>query len=99
MKRAKTATTARTRRESNELVNRKRSCQNVAAVLAGSEKPLTAREIAAELYSYGLVDYPIRQAVQPRLTELVEDGDVIVTGKVYDTETKRNVAAYMLRKG
>lgn len=100
MKRATTPTTAKTRRESNERANRKRLCQSILSVMVSSEQPLTAREIAVELHHHGIVEYPLRQAVQPRLTEMVIDGDVVVAGKVFDESSKRNVAAYRLpRKG
>ena len=96
MKRGKTGTTAITRRESNQKTERSAACQRILTVLSQSTLPLTAREIAVELHNNGLVPYPTRASVQPRLTEMLDDGVVIVAGKVFDEETKRRVAAYKL---
>ena len=96
MKRGKTGVTAKTRRESNRKTGRSVMCQRILSVMSQTELPLTAREIAAELYNNGIVQYPTRSSVQPRLTEMLEDGEVVVAGKVFDSETKRNVAAYKL---
>lgn len=49
---------------------------------------LTAREIA---YKLGFSDL---NAVKPRLTEMVHDGMVEVTGKKYDEMTQRKVSVY-----
>lgn len=96
MKRATTPTTAKTRRESNEKTGRKPLCDKILGVMVVKGIPVTAREIAVELHKNGIVEYPYRQAVQPRLTEMVIDGDVVVAGKVFDETSKRNVAAYKL---
>lgn len=87
-------TTRETRRESNESTNKARLYTEILTVLTGTSRALTAREVAAVLYSKKVVAYPLRQAVQPRLTELCEYGKVKVAGKVYDEETRRNVATY-----
>ena len=55
---------------------------------------MTAREIATVLYKHKKVLEPIRQQVQPRLTELVQDGRIEVCGKRHDSLTDRNVAIY-----
>lgn len=99
MKRGKTATTAITRRESNQKTKRSFMCQQILIVLYQSAQPLTAREIAIVLHDKGVVKYPARSTVQPRLTEMLEDGEVIVAGKVFDAETNRRVAAYKLPEG
>lgn len=52
------------------------------------EEEKTARMIATEL---GFTDM---NAVKPRLTELKARGIVEVSGKAYDTLTKRNVALW-----
>ena len=57
-------------------------------------KPLSASEIAHIMHAKRLIPYPVRQAVAPRLTELVDAGLVEVDGKTYDSETGRNVAVY-----
>lgn len=51
-------------------------------------KAMTARELAKEL---GFVE---RNAVAPRLTEMMKAGDVFVCGKKKDPITGKNVAVY-----
>lgn len=63
-------------------------------ILRERGEALSASEIARLMHTKRYIPYPVRQAVAPRLTELVEEGLVIVDGKVYDSETERNVAAY-----
>lgn len=60
---------------------------------------MTAREIAIVLNNKGLIINNDRQAVQPRLTELVDKNIVEVVGKKFDSITKRNVAVYSLVLG
>ena len=88
--------TEETRRESYELVDAKTVRRKVLSILKKSSAPITAHEIAKELHGQHLVPYPVRQAVAPRLTELVDSGSVEVVGKVFDAETQRNVALYRL---
>ena len=66
--------------------------QVVLEVLDGKE--LTAREIAVEMHKIGALPYPARAIIQPRITELVEDGVIVAIGKKVDTETERKVAVY-----
>lgn len=66
--------------------------QLVVDVLSGRE--LTAREIAIEMHNLGLLPYPARAVIQPRITELVEDGVLEAVGTKYDQETERKVAVY-----
>lgn len=60
---------------------------------------MTARELAKDLHSRGLIPTPERNMVHPRLNELVELGVVEVTGKKLDVEMNRNVATYNLVGG
>lgn len=89
--------TKETRRESLEQLDSATVRKNVLDVLSNDTKA-TAKEIAAILHERHLVPYPVRQAVAPRLTELMQEGKVEVCGKAYDTETERNVAVYRLVK-
>lgn len=52
------------------------------------DKQMTARMIA---YSLGFKDL---NAVKPRLTELKNEGRIVVVGKAYDKLTERNVAVF-----
>ena len=86
--------TTETRRESYENLDNTTMYKYIRLILAG--RKLTAREIAKILYHQHVIPYPVRQAVAPRLTELEAEGIVEVTGKAYDSETKRSVAVYQL---
>ena len=61
-------------------------CDEILAVMG--DRPMTAREIA---YALGFNDL---NAVKPRLTELKNEGKVIVVGKARDNVTKRKVAVW-----
>lgn len=87
--------TEETRRESYEKLDSATLRQNILNVLS-NEWAISAKDIAVILHSQHLIPYPVRQAVAPRLTELVEEGLVEVSGKTYDTETERSVAVYRL---
>ena len=84
-----------TRRESHKQVDKNTLYNYIIEVLQGGIK-LTAHEIAVTMYDKGLPVYPVRQAVAPRLTELVKCGIVKVDGKKYDKSTQRHVALYRL---
>lgn len=90
--RATSKTTEETRRESHEKTDKQALALEVIRVLDG--KQLTAREIAVEMYNDGLLPYPARAVVQPRITELVQDGKLEAVGKKQDEETQRQVAVY-----
>lgn len=64
----------------------------VVETLGNSE--LTAREIAVEMHKRGLIPYPARAVIQPRITELVVAGVLVAVGEKLDTETDRKVAVY-----
>ena len=89
--------TRQTRRESNEKTDRQGMYSMILKELSYGD--MTAREIGAILYRHGLVLSPSRQQVQPRLTELMQDGKIEVVGKRRDSLTKRSVAVYRLVEG
>ena len=87
--------TEETRRESYEALDAATVNRHIIDILEGSEG-MTAREVAINMFMFNLLPYPVRQAVAPRLTELVAEGVVEVTGKKKDEVTERNVAVYRL---
>lgn len=93
MKLATSAITQQTRRESNQKTDRKTLQAEILKMLR-EETALTARECAAILCSKGFIPYPERAMIQPRLTELVQDGKIEVCGKTFDAVTSRTVAVY-----
>ena len=89
---AKSKETAQTRRESHKKTIKTNKYTEILTVL-GSDV-MTAREIADALYNAGILAYPARAMIQPRITELTENGVLKVVGKKYDEVTGRNVAQY-----
>lgn len=89
--------TKQTRRESHGTVNKNKMYGLIIEQLKYQD--MTAREVAVVLYRHRLVLTPARQQVQPRLTELVQDGRVEVVGKRLDTLTGKRVAVYRLVAG
>lgn len=87
--------TKETRRESYRLLDSANLYKNIIEVLKTGGS-YTAHEVAVILYNKKLIKYPTRQAVAPRLTELVDKGIVEATGKVYDRDSGRKVACYRL---
>lgn len=84
--------TKQTQRESHEKVDKQVIRNNILNELSYGN--MTAREIAVVMHRHGLVTEPTRQQVQPRLTELTQEGLVEVIGKRYDSRTNRHVALY-----
>ena len=57
---------------------------------------LTAHEIAQVLHKAGVVAYPVRDSVQPRITEMCKLGKVTVCGSKVDESTHKRVSIYKL---
>ena len=89
---AKSAVTKQTRIASYRKTEKQPKRQLVLEVLG--ERQLTAREIAVEMYQLGMLPYPARAIIQPRITELLELGILETVGYKLDTETDRKVAVY-----
>ncbi len=90
--------TTDTRWESFEKLDRKTMYNLILNTLKAYEKDgLTARELAVKLYNQGLIKSNERQATAPRLTELVDEGILVVIGKRVDAISRKNVAVYTLK--
>lgn len=89
---ATSAITKATRIMSYKQTDKQPLRQLVLDALLGKE--LTAREIAVDMHQKGLIPYPARAVIQPRITELVEAGVIVAIGAKVDTETDRKVAVY-----
>lgn len=89
---ATSAITKGTRITSYKQTEKQPMRQHVLDTLGNSA--LTAREIAVEMHKQGLLPYPARAIIQPRITELVEAGVILAIGTKLDEETERNVAVY-----
>lgn len=90
--------TTDTRFESLEKLDRSGLYNLILSTLHDNkENGLTAREVAVILYNQGLSRSNERQATAPRLTELVDDGRVVIIGKRFDEISLRNVAVYTIK--
>lgn len=90
--------TTDTRFESLEKLDRNGLYNLILSILHDNkENGLTAREVAVILYNQGLLRSNERQATAPRLTELVDDGRVVIIGKRFDEISLRNVAVYTIK--
>lgn len=90
--------TTDTRFESYQKLNKECLKNEIVSVLKDfKESGLTAREVAIILYNNGIINNKERQATAPRLTELSDDGIVVVVGKKMDEVTYKNVAVYSLK--
>lgn len=86
--------TYETRHDSHEKTNKEKRYLQIKEIL--SDKSMTAREVAVELYKKGYTNSLDRNNAAPRLTELVDRCEVEVAGKKFDEHTSRNVATYRL---
>lgn len=68
-----------TRAMSNETVDRRKRYREIRSILHGKE--MTAKEVAVEMCQRGYTPTTERNFAAPRLTELVKQGQVVVTGK------------------
>ena len=90
--------TTDTRFESLEKLDRSGLYNLILSTLHDNkENGLTTREVAVILYNQGLLRSNERQATAPRLTELVDDGRVVIIGKRFNEISLRNVAVYTIK--
>jgi len=95
-RRAGEITTFETRAEANEKVDRQLRYSQIREILKDNE--LTAKEIAVEMYKRGFTPTSERNFASPRLTELLQKGQVEVIGKRVCEYTGATVSVFKLRK-
>ena len=88
-------TTAETRRESNEKIDKKARENQVLDILSDG-KERTARQVAFEMQQRGFTNTAERNNASPRLTSLLEQRKVIVVGKEIDNITGKKVAVFKI---
>ena len=88
-------TTLETRYESNEMVDKQKRYRQIIEIL--QDQPLTAKEVAVEMFKRGYIPTSERNFAAPRLTELSIKGIVEPIGKVICKYTGKKVAVYQLR--
>lgn len=79
----------------NESVNREKRYAQIKEILNG--KQLTFREIAKEMYERGYTISPETTYSQPRVTEMVQKGEVEPIGKTKSSITGKTVTVFQLR--
>ena len=86
------------RHDSHEATNKQKRRADILFVLENSSQPLTAMEIAEDLFLLGKVDRIDRNYVSPRMTEMSLDGTVEPVGKKTCKFTGRKVTCYQIRE-
>lgn len=90
--------TKATRKESYKQLDSATVRGNIITIFQECQRPMSAADVATEMYKRRLIPYPVRQATAPRITELVQNGRLEPCGKAYDSHTERNVAVFRLVK-
>lgn len=83
-----------TRRESYDTVDKQRRYAQILKIL---NHPMTAKEIAVEMYKRGYTDNDDRNNAAPRLTEMAQQGAVDTIGKTRCSYTGKTVTVYQRR--
>lgn len=86
-----------TRALSNEDVPRAERYEQIIKIMKKSGVPMTAKEIAIEMFKRGYTNSDERNNAAPRLTELSQRGKVEPVGKKQCDYTGKMVSCYVLR--
>ena len=89
---------AEARKESEETVDKKIRYQQIIEILTDSSEPLSAKEIAVEMYKKHYAPTSERNFSSPRLTELLKMGIVDCVGKKVCEYTHKTVGVFELCK-
>lgn len=82
--------------ESEQEVDKQKRYKQIIEILEEHEEPLTAKEIAVEMFKKHLIPSSERNFTAPRLTELSKKGKVDTIGKKKCTYTNKSVTVYKL---
>ena len=92
------AITLQNRKESDETIDRQRRYKQILEIMNEyKDIPLTAKEIAMEMFRRHLIPTTDRNFTAPRLNELSKKGKVEPVGKKMCIYTRKNVTTYKLR--
>ena len=83
-----------TRREAYDTIDKQRRYAQILKIL---NHPMTAKEIAVEMYKRGYTDNDDRNNAAPRLTEMAQQGTVDTIGKTRCSYTGKTVTVYQRR--
>lgn len=90
-------TTLENKSLSNEAVNKERRYKQIINILKEKKTPLTAKEIAVEMYKKNEIPSTERNYTSPRLTELCIKGEVEPVGKKKCSYSNKMVTMFGLR--
>lgn len=85
------------RHDSHEQTDKQKRRKEILSIMRNEEVPMTAMEIASELFTHGFVNMLDRNNASPRLTEMCKDGTVEPTGKKKCKFTGRTVTCFQIR--
>lgn len=83
-----------TRKASNEKVDKNKRYTQILSILKEADEPMTAKEVAIEMYNLGFSYSNERNISAPRLTELETEYKVKVVGKKTCQYSGKTVAMY-----
>ena len=87
-----------TRGESNTSVDRAKRYAQILEILSSNNEPLSAKEIAIQMYQNGYSYTDERNISAPRITELLKMGKVDCVGKKLCKYTGKKVGVFVIRK-
>lgn len=89
---------AETRAKANEKVSRNTRYMQIIEILEDSEQPLSAKEVAVEMYRRGYASTTERNLSHPRIHELLEKEILEVAGDKVCQFTGHSVGVFKLRQ-
>lgn len=92
------STTIECRHDSHEQVNKQKRRKEILEIMQAEKVPMTAMEIAEQLFALGYVKMLDRNNAAPRMTEMSLDGTVEPVGKKKCKFTGKTVTAYQIRE-
>ena len=90
-------TTLDTRGESNESVDKAKRYIQITEILHEHIEPMSAKEIAVEMYRKGYTPTSERNFASPRITELLQNGKLEVVGKKKCEYSGKSVSVFTIR--
>ena len=97
LRRPGTNPTLETRAESYECIDKRKRYSEIVEIMKYFDRPMTAKEIAVEMYRRGYTPTAERNFSHPRINELLQIGILDVIGKGKCRYTDKTVTYYVLR--
>ena len=87
-----------TRVEAHENVDKRKRYKEIIGILQDINRPMSAKEIAVEMYRRGYTPTAERNFSHPRINELLHNGRLEIYGKGTCRYTHKTVSYYVLRE-